>query len=62
MARQDNARDHCLLSMRVPHELYALVAQDASQLGVSISDAARIRIRNGFVPTADSRKRKEESK
>src|SRR5262249_54378712 len=39
-----------LWGMRVPADLYNLIARDATQLGVSLSDAARLRLRTGKVP------------
>jgi hypothetical protein len=36
-----------LLSMRVPPDLYADIVGEAAELGVSVSDAARHRLRTG---------------
>ena len=40
-----------LLAMRVPAELYQALERDAAQLGVSLSDVGRMRLRTGRVPT-----------
>jgi hypothetical protein len=43
-------RASCLLSVRVPPDLYQAIARDAASLGVSMSDAGRMRLRSGSVP------------
>jgi hypothetical protein len=43
--------------MRVPAELHRAVERDAEALGVSISDAARIRLRTGHVPSLNQPER-----
>lgn len=40
-----------MVSLRLPHDLKASLARDAAALGVSLSDAARMRLQNGRVPT-----------
>jgi hypothetical protein len=43
----DLQRTPHLLSMRVPPDLYRDIASEAAELGVSVSDAARHRLRTG---------------
>ena len=56
--KADFTHEHRLISMRVPNELYAALERDAALLQVSLSDAARMRLRSGSVPTIDIRKEK----
>ena len=39
-----------LLAMHVPAELYQTLERDAAQLGVSLSDVGRMRLKTGRVP------------
>jgi hypothetical protein len=41
------------MGLRIPEDLYQLVAADAAKLGVSISDAARWRLKTGHCPTLE---------
>lgn len=43
----DLTSEHCLLSMRVPRQLYSEIECDAAALQVSVSAAARMRLRTG---------------
>jgi hypothetical protein len=45
-----------LLSMRVPPDLYRDIASEAAELGVSVSGAARHRLRTGRVINGRERK------
>jgi hypothetical protein len=40
-----------LFAVRVPDDLYRALERDAAQLGVSLSDVGRMRLRTGRVPT-----------
>jgi hypothetical protein len=42
-----------LLAMRVPPDLYRAIERDAAQLGVSLADVGRMRLKTGRVPTLD---------
>lgn len=42
-----------LLAMRVPPELYRALERDAAQLGVSLADVGRMRLKTGRVPILD---------
>lgn len=44
-----------VLAVRISKELRAEIWDDAKELGVRFSDAARIRLRNGRVPTLEAR-------
>lgn len=38
------------LTIRVPQDLYDILAADAAKLGTSLADACRFRLRSGSVP------------
>jgi hypothetical protein len=53
MSEHDSARlrraDH-LLSVRIDAALFNAIQRDANQLGISLADASRLRLRTGTVP------------
>jgi hypothetical protein len=46
--------ENSVLAIRLPVELRREVEADAEKLGVSLSDAARIRLQTGNCPTLDA--------
>jgi hypothetical protein len=46
-----------LFAVRVPGDLYREIERDAAQLGVSLADVGRIRLRTGRVPTFNESER-----
>jgi hypothetical protein len=60
MAERDSARlraDH-LLSVRIDAALFKTIQQDANQLGISLADVSRFRLRTGSVPIMPPEERK----
>jgi antitoxin component of RelBE/YafQ-DinJ toxin-antitoxin module len=43
---ENDVREHCVLNVKVPHDLRAAIEREAAQTGLSLSDIVRIKLLN----------------